>query len=235
MLLPATSARAAILFGDEMEDDVNESPSLPPDNGKELTRGEAVNNIVEAFNLQKRQKSFLLDCLRHADDCFFAFSAMSDYDGINFSPLILYPDVFPAYKHYKAINIASMLGLVHGFLDENTSPFHPEEGMTRIQALKVVLGAADAMRWMERFELEQKSADSGGPDYLLPYRDIDPENDAMWWYSRYMRFALENGIMDSGEYFRPDEPVTEAELNDMITRALDFSSADDNQTVASGN
>ena len=232
-LYPLAGVKAAIVFDDA-------SPALQvaaavqetTDGQSLLNRGEAVSKVVAAFDLEKKQKKFLLDCLGHPDDCFFVFSTMSHFDDIRFTPLILYPDVFPAYKFYGAINTASMLGLVHGYLEEDTSPFHPETGMTRIQALKVVLGAADAIKWIEKFELKMAAADSGGPDYALPYGDVDPQNDSMWWYPRYLGFALDNNIIDPGDYFRPDETVTEAELNDMMTRALNYASADENQTVA---
>lgn len=196
-----------------------------------LTRGEVVAKVVSYFELEAKQKDFLADCIAHADECFFVFSTMSHFDGIQFFPLILYPDVSPAYEYYDEIMTASMLGLVHGYLEEDTSPFHPDAGITRIQALKVVLGAVDAIKWKEKFELQMEadqSALAGVPaeDFSVPYTDVDPSNECMWWYGRYLRFALDNGIVDPGETFRPDEMITEAELNDMMARAKDFMGAD---------
>ncbi len=229
ILIPFSSVQAAILFGDTF--------IAPGDAAKELSRGQAVDEVVSTFDLEHKQKSFLLDCIRHADDCFFVFSAMSDYNGISFSPLVLYPDVFPAYKYYKAINTASILGLVHGFLCEDSSPFHPEDNMTRIQALKVILGAADLMTWKEKFEIDQEMAAAGGPEITLPYKDVDPASPDIWWYRRYLNFALDAGIIDPGDYFRPDASVTEADLTDMMSRAMNYSTvrANDNKTVTSAN
>jgi hypothetical protein len=226
-LYPLSGARAAIVFDDQ-------SPAAQTTDTV-LTRGEAVSKVVASFNLEKKQRNFLLGCIRSPDDCFFVFATMSDYDGIQFAPLILYPDVFPAYRHYKAINTASMLGLVHGYLEEDKSPFHPETTMTRIQALKVVMGAADALKWLEKFEMAMNAADSGGPDYRLPFKDINPADEARWWYPRYVGFALDNGIINSGDYFRPDEPVTGAELEDMIDRALSYSNFNEITTAAGNN
>lgn len=189
----------------------------PAGAGYAMTRGEAVSKIVSAFNLEEKQKDFLRDCIKHPDDCFFVFAAMSDYDGIQFFPLILYPDVFPAYRHYKSINTASMLGLVHGYLEEETSPFHPEAEMTRIQALKVVLGAAELMKWKDRFEMAEA-------DYIsdLPFTDPEITSYDGWWYSRYLDFALERELIDPVTAFEPDRAITKAELDDLVARTIDF-------------
>jgi hypothetical protein len=221
-------AAAAISFGETLP--ANDNP--PTGEGllaaagnpqKELTRGEAVQVVVDSFDIRKKAGSFIRDCLQHPDDCFFVFSGMSDYDGIQFSPLILYPDVFPANQYYGAINTATMLGLVHGYLEEETSPFHPETAMTRIQALKVVLGAADLMKWKDKFEL----TDADYPK-KLPFKDLEIDSADAWWYPRYLAFALERGLIDSGTTFSPDRAITEAELGDLVTRTLDFIPGTDN-------
>lgn len=193
--------------------DSAESPADAP--SPQLTRGEAVAVIVSSFDLRKKFGSFVSDCLQHADECFFVFSAMSNYDGIQFSPLILYPDVFPAHRNYRAINIATMLGLVHGYLNEENSPFHPEIGMTKIQALKVVLGAGDMMKWKDRFEMTDEDYPSE-----LPFKDPELQSPDAWWYARYLGFALDKGIVEPGESFGPDRPITESELKAMVEKTL---------------
>lgn|GEM_PF-3447173 len=207
------SAAAGIVFGD-----VFTAPGNPQ---KELTRGEAVSIVVDRFSLKKKFGSFIRDCLGHPDECFFVFSGMSDYDGIQFSPLILYPDVFPAHPYYGAINTATILGLVHGFLGEQNSPFHSEINMTKIQALKVILGAPDLMKWKDKFEM----TDADYPKNL-PFTDPEINSADAWWYSRYLGFALEKAIIDSGTTFGPDLAVTEAEFYDMVTRTLAVSTPD---------
>ncbi len=194
---------------------------------KLMTRGEAVNRIVEAFNLKTAKATYLADCLAHADECFFVFSAMSDFDDISFEPLKLYPDVHSNFRYYEAINVASMLGLVHGYMDEEDTPFRPESVITRIQALKIMLSASDLMQWKEQFELTGEAPN-------LPYRDVDEENPAMWWYPRYLDFALTAGIVEAGETFRPDEPITLQELAEMVDKALRYKedSPDDTQIYA---
>ncbi len=194
---------------------------------KLMTRGEAVNRIVEAFSLKTAKAAYLADCLAHADECFFVFSAMSDFDGISFEPLRLYPDVNENFRYYEAINTASMLGLVHGYLNEEDTPFKPEAAITRIQALKVLLASADLMQWKEQFELTGETPD-------LPFNDVDLENPSTWWYPRYLDFALKAGIIGADETFRPDEPVTLGELAEMVDNALRYKedSADDTQTYA---
>lgn len=189
---------------------------------KIMSRGEAVYRIITDFELEQKDAKFLDVCLATPDECFFVFSAMSDYDGIRFEPMILYPDVFPAYKYYDAITTATALGLVHGYIEEDQSPFHPMVTITRIQALKVILAAANLLQWKEKFELEEAMKDAGGPEYILPFEDVDLSDPDNWWYGRYLAFALENGIIMPATSFRPNDGVTEDELNKMISRAIDY-------------
>jgi len=198
-----------------------------------LTRGEAVFRIVETFELGQTKESFLTACYEQPDECFFVFSAMSDFDDIAFEPFLkLYPDVNQKYRYYEAINTASMLGLIHGYLEEDRTPFKPELVMSRIQALKVVLGAADVLRWKEHFELTEEEL-SAPPVYAdIPLQD--PEN---WWYNRYLSFSAEHGITSESDFFRPDEPITVAELKEIMNTALAYSEArlHDPKTLARGN
>lgn len=197
-----------------------------------ITRGEVVSRIVDAFDLGHKKESFLGACQQNPHECFFVFSAMSDYDDIAFEPFLkLYPDVHKKYRYYEAINIASMLGLIHGYLDEEKTPFKPEASMTRIQALKVLLGASDLLRWKERFELSEEQLQQS-----TPFVDTALSEPDKWWYNRYLNFAYEKGIVPEADRFRPDEPITFAELQEMIDNTLAHSEAlrHDTKTVARG-
>ena len=180
-----------------------------------MTRGEAISDIVASFDLKNARDGLITRCLSVPDDCFFVFSAISDYDDIQFSPLILYPDVFPANKFYDAINTATIFGLVHGYIGEESTPFHPDYPISRIQALKVIMGAAGLMDWKDKFELAQDIPEK------TPFTDIDPANPGMWWYTRYINKACETGLIDcaEGSIFRPYDGITRDELNQIITKA----------------
>lgn len=186
-----------------------------------VTRGEAVHKVVETFSLRAKNAGFVTDCLQHLDECFFVFTAMTRYDQVSLNPLKLYPDVSGAYTYADDINLATMLGLVHGNIDIQTSPFYPRAYMSRIHALKVVLGAADLLGWREKFEVVR---DLGNEDALRAqktlFKDVDALRDDSWWYPRYVNFALDSGIIDAGEYYRPDEPISENEYQEMLNRAL---------------
>ena len=192
---------------------------------KYISRGEAVSRIVRFFDLGNREKSFLNDCKGHMEECFFVFGTMSHFDDITYNPLILYPDVSIAYLYYDDINIATMLGLVHGYLEEKNSPFYPRAVTTRIQALKVIFGAAQLLPWKEKFEL---MAQLGGENNLKKqksvFRDLNADNEHMWWYFRYLDFALDAGIITNESYFRPDEPVSETEFEYFLERTMKLAS-----------
>lgn len=199
-----------------------------------LSRGEAVYLIVDSFRLLEHKRNFLNECTERPDECFFVFAAMSDFDDIAFSPLTLYPDVHEKYRYYQAINTASMLGLIHGYLDEASTPFRPEIVMTRIQALKVVLGAGELIDWKERFELSDEESGQSTAYVDKAFEDADK-----WWYSRYVNVALDYEIVtvDSPDsLFRPDDVITFAELSKLIENTLEYSSSsvDDSQIHTSG-
>lgn len=197
-----------------------------------MTRGEVVERIVDGFELGQREASFLGACREQPHDCFFVFSAMSDYDDIAFEPFVrLYPDVNDKFRYYEAITTASMLGLVHGFMDEEDTPFKPEVVMTRVQALKITLGAADVLQWKERFELTEADMQVSTPYVDTALRDVDN-----WWYNRYLNFAYEAGIISGNGEFHPDDPITFEELQTFInnTRAYSEARRHDSKTVARG-
>lgn len=190
-----------------------------------LSRGEAVDMIVDTFELRKNYSSFLTKCLINADDCFFVFAAMSDFDGISFNPLTLYPDVNERYRYYDSVNVASMLGLVHGYLEQDKTPFKPEIVISRIQTLKVVFGAAELMKWKEKFELD---------DQISLYDDISPNDEDKWWYPRYANFAKNAQLVPDLDTFRPDEPIKLQELKDLMEKTLEYQQtiSHDPQTVS---
>ena len=179
---------------------------------KAISRGKAVDIIVSTLGLEEKKQPFLKYCYKSLEECIFAFSARSDYDGISIKPLILYPDVFPAHPYYKSINTASLLNLVSGYFYEPTSPFKPEENLTRIQALKIILGATDMVKWKEKFELSENEKRQN-----LPFKDLDE-----WWYGRYVEAAYKAGIIEKSDSFRPNEAITDTELEELLVKTIDF-------------
>jgi hypothetical protein len=187
-----------------------------------LTRGEAVQRVVDFFDLETHNQKFIESCFQVPDECFFVFSAMSDFDGITFDPLTLYPDVKIGNKYSEAINIATLLGLVHGYLSENQTPFHPNHYLTRIQALKVIFGATNQLSWKEKFEMDEDYWHAQSLDEKYRVGDVDPNSEDEWWYGRYVAFAIDAGLIEDQEYFRPNEAVTGAEMTEFMDRAKKF-------------
>lgn len=156
-----------------------------------ISRGEATDLTVKFLQLEKKNADFLGKCKLDAGACLFAFSSRTNFQ-ILLKPVILYPDVFPAYRYYKSINMASELDLVRGYFEEDNSPFRPEQSITKVEALKLVLGATNVVNWKEKFEISANMGDTT--------RDI-PGNWMMfgldtnkWWYGRYLAAAEANGF-----------------------------------------
>lgn len=184
-----------------------------------LTRGEAVQRVVDFFDLEVSHAKLLKSCFLVPDECFFAFTAMSDFDGISFDPLTLYPDVKSGNKYADAINTATILGIVRGHINIDQTPFYPNHYLTRIQALKVILGATEQLPWKEKFEMEDDYWNKQSLDKKYWVADIDPNSEDQWWYGRYAAFALDAGIIQDQKYLRPNDAITGEELTELMERA----------------
>jgi len=116
-----------------------------------------------------------------------------------------------------------MLGLVSGFVHESGTPFKPEANITRIEALKVVFGANKLVDPVFRFELiEMLEGLENVHNQFSYYKDVDPSISHMWWYPRFVNFAYEHALVPGRLYFRPDDFITKAELNDIIERTYQY-------------
>jgi hypothetical protein len=54
------------------------------------------------------------------------------------------------------------------------------------------------------------------------FTDINAKVPSMWWYPRYVNFAVDHNIVDKGEYFRPNDNITAKELEDIMTRTINY-------------
>lgn len=200
-----------------------------------VTRGEFISVIVERFNLKKEKNDYIIKCYEHVEFCLFNFVTMSSYN-IQFEPeVVLYPDIPLDHEYYKEVTIGTMLGLINGYLNEESSPFYPDNPISRIQALKIVLGAAEAVPPKYRFELVDIL---GSIDQLRSqfsyFTDVDANISHMWWYPRYVNFAVDNEIVDKDDFFRPDETITKSELDDIIGRTLIYKNSTNEEVESSG-
>lgn len=187
-----------------------------------VTRGELVDVVLGSLKIKKSRSDEIANCHAHLDFCLFNFMAMSSYSDIKLEPdIVLYPDVPADHLYADAINTATMLEIVNGYMSDTSSPFHPDKTVSRIEALKVVLGAADLVEPKHKFEmieiLGSYKALLNQPSY---FDDVDSRIAQMWWYPRYTNFAVDQGIIDREDYFRPHDNVTAEELLDMVERTL---------------
>lgn len=190
-----------------------------------ISRGEFISLVIQKFDLKNKKADFIESCYSYQDFCFYNFVTMSNFQGIklNVENPVLYPDVPFEYKYYKDISIATVLGLINGYMNESDTPFYPEKSISRIQALKIVLTAADLVKSKYRFELVEEL---GGEEFLITQKsnfvDISAKISYMWWYPRYANFAWENGIITKNNNFRPDDPITYSEVMALIEKTQKF-------------
>ena len=127
------------------------------------------------------------------------------------------------HVYYEDINLATMLGIINGYMGEENSPFHPEINVTRIQALKIILAAAELVPFKYRFELlDELGSEEALTSQKTPYEDIDTKVSSMWWYPRYVNFAYKNGIINDQDYLRPNDNITSSELNIWVAKTLEY-------------
>lgn len=209
-----------------------------------LSRGSFMVQIMKALNLEETNKEFIASCFENVQFCFYQFSSQTRYAALRLSPVLrLYPDVKPTDPFYKAVNLATLLGITQGFPDEPASPFHPEKPISRIHALKTLLTATGMLPWKEYFELRDELAGSTGATSISTrplnrnprdtnvdliasqktlYQDISARISYMWWYPRYVNFAYLSGIIDDSVYFRPDAPLTQKEFSQWMVHIKEY-------------
>jgi len=189
-----------------------------------VTRGEFIDQVVGEFSLKDRRKDFINNCYDYREFCFFAFTGQSNFSGLKLEPeIILYPDVPYGSSYYEPITVATMLGLLSGYTNEEGTPFKPEAPITRMQALKVILGANQLVAPLHRFELiEILGSEEALRSQESYYYDVNPAVSKMWWYPRFANYAFDHGIIENESYFRPDEYITIGELENIIQNTIEF-------------
>lgn len=226
----SNNGKVFILFGKNKPLGKSKNVDSPED--LRISRAELIHQVINKFDLKTKEKDFINSCYEHKDFCFFNFIAMSLYNDIQLYPnLILYPDVPENYPYYEDVVIGTMLGLVNGLTNEQDTPFHPNDSISRINALKVILGAADLVKPMYRFELIKEL---GSYEDILDqpsyFEDVNPRNPDMWWYPRYTNFAVEHGIVKKNDKFRPHDRITISEFESMVNKTLEYLNSKNEKT-----
>ncbi len=125
-----------------------------------------------------------------------------------------FPDV--ANDIYKdEIGQAVALGFIAGFRD-NT--FRPQQPLTREQLVSMVIGALDSVPGLQIEPPTQVTT--------RPYSDVDPSR----WSAAKIEWAKQKQIVSGypDSSFRPDKPVTRAELMAVLRQAAQFVKVEQN-------
>ncbi|MCL5039946.1 MAG: S-layer homology domain-containing protein [Firmicutes bacterium] len=102
----------------------------------------------------------------------------------------------------KAINKLAEMGIVEGHED---GAFRPEEPLTREQLVKLIIVALNlSVRDFKAGTFQDVAADRWSAGYIM---------------AAFERGITEGSIVGTGRVFRPDDPVTRAEMTAMIARA----------------
>jgi hypothetical protein len=218
----ADNGKITILIGDDVPYGVVKTVVDLDD--RQIGRGEVVHEVIEKLDLRTKKAELIKSCYQYKEFCLFNFMAMSLYNDIQLEPKpILYPDVPRDHEYYEDIVIGTMLGLVNGITSEKDTPFQPEGNISRINALKIILSAADLVEPKYRFELIKEL---GSYENVISqssyFEDVDPKVSSMWWYPRYTNFAVNHGIIKKAGLFRPNDKITIQEFNSMLNKTIEY-------------
>ena len=116
------------------------------------------------------------------------------------------------------INQAVDAGFIAGFSDDNT--FRPQGSLTREQLVSMVLGAIDSL---PNVNLSVSAAT------VNPYADVASNR----WSAAKIQFAKANNIVSGYQdgNFRPEQPVTRAELMAVMRRGAEYAKTVQGQPV----
>ncbi|QUH20300.1 S-layer homology domain-containing protein [Alkaliphilus sp. B6464] len=100
-----------------------------------------------------------------------------------------------------------------GILKVTEQTFKPEEALLRKDALKwiVEIGWSNKAYYVDRYY--NGSNENKGKDY---FKDISKDSP----YYKYIETGVEFGIIDEGDYFKPDEKISKIELAKWIINAM---------------
>lgn len=164
-------------------------------------------------------------------------SFMPSFDGgeeretlFNFGSTQLYPDVPPTSPYAYDINVSTLLSNIQGYYNQENGPFRPYRVVNRIEALKVLMGSVDLIDWVYFDDyVNSLGGERGLRTMTTPFSDVSPTEDAMWWYPRYLNLACEIGVLvcTPDSPFRPNDFVTEEELEGMMSRLKLYMESED--------
>ena len=190
---------------------------------------------VSSFkNVSIPNSSIQSGLLNYFAGLFVNFAEAATAPLIDTSSIQLYPDVPPTVNDAYDVNVGTMLNVVQGYYTEYGSPFKPDRIISRIEALKVLLGASDLKQWMYYDELSTVlGGDASVKAQKTPFADVSGQDDHMWWYPRYVNQACDIGLINckKGSNFRPDDYIKLDEVKAMITNLKKYFAKPDTKQI----
>ncbi|MFH0837970.1 MAG: S-layer homology domain-containing protein [Patescibacteria group bacterium] len=127
-------------------------------------------------------------------------------DTISIGDYKKYIDLSEKDWHYQYIQLASKMGIAEG---DNIGRFHPDQPISRIEALTTLLTIFDIDTSEPAPEFDENGEEIKAKEFALPFKDVDSGSK----YYRIIRAAIAKGLLDNmGNAFEAEKSVTRAEI-----------------------
>ncbi len=199
-----------------------QNPMPYPDVGPHLYYSQAIRDLTLAGSIEGYPDAFFRPdkSINRAEFFKVALFEFLSNDTISIEEYEKYVDLSEKDWHYQYIQLANKMGIAEG---DEASKFHPDQSITRIEALKTILkifeelpenqfAESDASEGMDQENTENEE-DERRP-IILPFEDITPQDDIY----PIVRVAIDNGffskafLIENENKLKPNQKVTRAEI-----------------------
>lgn len=191
-----------------------QNPMPYPDVGSHLYYSQAIRDLTLAGSIEGYPDTYFRPnkSINRAEFFKVALFEFLSNDTISIEEYEKYVDLSDKDWHYQYIQLANKMGIAEG---DEASRFHPDQSITRIEALKTILKIFEELPNEQLVENEESdNEESERKPITLPFEDVTPQDDIY----PIVRVAIDNGffsnafLKENENQLKPNQEVTRAEI-----------------------
>lgn len=194
-----------------------QNPMPYPDVGSHLYYSQAIRDLTLAGTIEGYPDKYFRPnkSINRAEFFKVALFEFLSNDTISIEEYEKYVDLSEDDWHYQYIQLANNMGIAEG---DEASKFHPDQSITRIEALKTILKIFEELP--EKQEIDNEETDNEDDKEAikepinLPFEDVTPQDDIY----PIVRASIDNGffsktfLSENDNKLKPDQKVSRAEI-----------------------